>query len=322
MESNRCLDVHGSGGTGNILSWDCSTPGDDQFFYIRSRGIELKHGRLQNEQSGLCLDVDGQDGRGNVKMGNCVDKPHQYFRFYQNGEIVNEKSRKCVEVDGNSGNGNILMHDCEDFPDQMWNIRPGYCNDDYCAFTNRRSRKCLDVRGDQGTGNVETRICDGHADQRFKWVTDKWETPSATWNLVGCNQNGGVSHQISNTVSFGSEITSTLSIEVSSTIQAGIKFFGGAEITTTITTSLSEAWSTSQSGTTAMSFTCENYDNGDPFTGGCLWQLQVQMTQLSSGDLLTWTPQIVKCTSSDTTPECPPFTQCKDEECSKCVSSD
>lgn len=316
MESNKCLDVAGSNGNGNILSWTCDGL-DDQFFYIRSRGREVNYGRLINERSNLCLDVGGADGKGNVGMWNCEDLADQFFRLYENGELINEASKLCIDVSGNSGVGNVGMHPCEDWPDQMWTVPSRYCNGDYCSFLNKRSHKCLDVGGSDGRGNVGTWHCDGYSDQRFKWVAHKWQTPTATWNQVGCNQNGPVSQQISNTVSFSSTITETISMEVSSTIGSSVDFIK-AEVSVKVSTSLSKAWTSSRSGTSSISFTCENYDNGDDFTRGCMWQLQVETRQVSSGELLTWTPQIVKCTRSNVAPRCAPFTTCIDQDCNFC----
>lgn len=319
MESNRCLDVQGTDGYGNIGVYWCENF-EDQYFYVRSRGREVAHGSLQNERSHLCVDVTGYDGEGNVQMYNCEGLPDQYFRFYENGEIINEESRLCVDVKGTDGNGNVMMYACEDFRDQMWESPRSLCSGSYCPFLNKQSGKCLDVKGTDGKGDIGTYHCEGFADQRFKWVADTWNTPSVSWINIGCNKNGNVSRKISNKVSFDQSITPTISNEVSSAIGTGVDFLS-AEVSTKISTALALAWTGSRSGTTAIEYTCGNYDNGEEFTRGCMWQLQVETKQDKSGDLLIWNPQIVKCTGSDEAPKCAPFTKCVDEDCNSCDKS-
>lgn len=314
--SQKCLDVSGSSGEGNILVYNCQNY-DDQYFYFRSRGSELKFGRLQNEESDLCLDVTGSNGQGDVGMYNCQDQEDQWFRFYENGEIVNEKSRYCLDVSG-SGSGNVLTYSCQDATDQMWSMPTTYCNGDYCSFVNQQSSKCLDVSGVDGTGNVLEYECQAISDQRFKWIADKWETPTATWNNVGCNQNGNVQRTVSSSLTTSASITSTLTLEVTSTIGANTKF-ASASVSTKIAASLAVAFSTSRTWTESVTYECENYDNGDDFTGGCMWQLQVDTKHISTNQGLTWVPNIVKCTSSTTAPTCPPFTKCTNAACTGCI---
>ena len=320
VKSGECLNVHGYDGTGDI-STHVPENRDDQYFYFRSRGKLLAHGRLQVEESGLCLDVAGTTGgQGkNVYIGNCEDSLDQYFNLYQNGELVNKKSRLCINVEGYSGSGEVDMYPCEDKHDQMWSRPTQYCHGDYCSFRNRKSGRCLNAEGyDAARGsNVNSDDCEGAADQRFKWVTEKWVTPSAKWNMVGCNQNGEVTQTISNSVSYTTSISTSVSVEVSAAIEAET-VFGSASVTTTVSTSLSNTWEESQSSSRDISFTCSNYDSGEKFTRGCMWQLQVNTKQTTNDDVLKWTPQIVKCTSNNVAPTCPPFTRCRDDACTMC----
>ena len=297
---------------------------DDQLFYIRSRGKLLGHGRLQNQESGLCLDVaDHSGGTGkNVQIYKCEDELDQYFQFYENGELINEKSRLCLDIANYEAHGNIAMFPCEDKTDQMW-LRPQqYCHEDYCPFlSKKKSSQCLDVAGydaEEGA-DVATYRCEGTPDQRFRWVNEKWTTPTATWSMVGCNQNGKLTHKISNTVSYKTSITASASLELSSTIEAGV-IFKKASASVKVTASLAHTWEDTQSGTKDISFTCENDDSGKEFTGGCMWQLKLttQPSTDDDDDFLTWKPQIVKCTTSHTEPTCPPFTRCKDSACTMC----
>ena len=200
VKSGKCLDVVGLSGEGAMGTYACENK-DDQYFYFRSRGELVGHGRLQNQKSGKCLDVSGKqggsDGNRNVLSYHCEDEKDQWFRFYQNGEIVNEKSTLCLDVVGNSGKGNIITHACEDQPDQMWSTPKQLCQGEYCAFRNKKSGYCIDVAGVAGASgeNVASYSCEGLADQRWKWITDKWTTPLTKWNMVGCNQNGKVRHR-------------------------------------------------------------------------------------------------------------------------------
>ena len=316
MESGKCLDVQGTDGTGKIQVYKCENK-NDQYFYFRSRGKQIAFGRLINEKSRRCLDVSGSDGKGNVKIYKCEDKQDQWFRFYENGEVVNEKSKRCLDVSGSDGTGNIQIYYCEDKRDQMWSRPKKLCNGDYCSFVNKRSNKCLDVSGKDGKGGVKTYDCEGLSDQRFKWEAGKWTPPKAKWFMVGCNKNGKVSHSITNSVAFGSTVTKTVTIEVASSIESALKF-GSVSVSTTVSSSLSTAWTKSHSEKSSIHFACEFHDNGAQFKGGCMWQLQVDTKKVSTGKWLTWKPQIVRCTSSDKEPSCPPFTKCTNKGCTRC----
>ena len=320
QKSEWCVDVIGHSGSGNIITWHCDER-DDQYFYFRSRGKLLAHGRLQNEQSGLCLDPAGtlaQRGE-NIIIYGCEDELDQYFAYYENGELVNQKSRLCTDVKNYDGTGNILLWDCEDRSDQMWSQPHQYCLREYCSFVNRESHLCLDPAKTGATigSNVATYTCQGAPDQRFRWVTENWVTPTATWNMVGCNQNGKVTQTISNTITYTSAISTSMALEISNTIEAGV-IFGKAEVSTTVSTSLSNEWEESQSATKEITFTCDYYDSGKEFTRGCMWQMQLNTKQTTNQDPLQWSAQIVKCTSNHEAPKCPPFTQCKDDECTVC----
>ena len=322
VKSGLYLDVANYEGHGNIGTY-FRDGFDDQLFYFRSRGKLLAHGRLQNQKSGHCLDVVGcSAGVGeNVQIYNCEDELDQYFLFYENGELVNKKSRLCVDIAYNDGLGNIGVYPCEDMTDQMW-LRPNQsCQGDYCPFLSKMS-ECLDVAGSNARrgANVATDKCEDVLDQRFRWVNKKWTMPTATWSLVGCNKHRNLRHQLSNTVSYTTSITKSISVEsaeVSSRIEAGV-VFRKAEVTESVKASLAKTWEKSQSGTRDITFTCENYDSGKPFTRGCMWQLKLTTKEATTNDILTWKPQIVKCTSNRGEPKCPPFTKCKDEACTTC----
>lgn len=323
MKSGKCLDVTGIEGNGNIGTHSC-TGEPDQYFYFRSRGKLLANGRLQVQKSGRCLDVSGVlGGQGlhdnDVLIYNCEKVADQFFGFYENGELVNDKSGLCLDVSGSGGSGNVLMHECEGTYDQMWSQPRQYCDGDYCSFRNKASGKCLDASGDQASSgsNVLTYGCDGAPDQRFKWVSGNWVTPTADWDMVGCNQNGKVSQEISNEISYSTTESESSAVEITASIEAKT-LFGGVSLSTSISHSLSREWTMSQSQTKTITFTCENYDSGKPFVRGCMWQLRVTTKEQLSNNKMRWTPQIVKCTRNHEKPKCPPFTRCMDEDCKRC----
>jgi hypothetical protein len=323
VESGFCLNVEGSDGTGNINTHRCEDM-TDQYFFIRSKGQLVSHGRLQVQESGLCLDVQsGSSGPrlgDNVRIYECENSADQYFGFYENGEIVNEKSKMCLNVAGFEGKGNIDMHACDYFDDQHW-LRPDqYCDGDYCSFVNKKSGHCLNVHGTAAGSNkdVYSHSCTGERDQRFKFVTGTWVTPTTSWSLVGCNENGEVTQLISNTIGYSTSVSESTTIEISTAIEAGYSF-GKMTFSTTFSQSLAMEWTESQEKSEEITFTCQVYDNGQPFTGGCMWQLKLTTEQtVKADDELVWTPQIVRCTSEHTAPTCPPFTRCQDKACTMC----
>ena len=326
VKSGACMDVNGRGGNGKFLAYRCENL-DDQYFYFRSRGKLLGHGRLQVQKSGLCLDVSGDQGRGIVQINKCEDAADQHFDFHENGELVNKKSGLCVNIGGYSGYGGISMYACEDLPDQMWTRPRQYCVGDYCSFRSKKAAQCIDerVRASCVSSlvsimigcNVATHKCQGAPVQLFRWLKGNWVTPSAAWTMIGCNENGKVTHAISNTISYKTKITTSISLSVSSTIEAGV-IFGGASTTIKVTASLAKEWENSKSGTRKTTSTCENYDTGKPFIRGCMWQFRLTTREATKNDILTWSPKIVKCTSNTREPKCLPFMRCKDDACTLC----
>eukprot|EP00794_Sanderia_malayensis_P018559 gene18559-biopygen15638 len=321
VENGKCLDVSGRSGEGGVNFHECEDM-DDQYFYFRSRGEQLGFGRLINEESDLCLDVKGDKGgklkkNTNVLTYECEDQMDQWFRYYENGELLNEESKWCVEVSGSSGSGNIIVHNCEDLKDQMWTRPEQLCNDEFCSFRNKKSGLCMDVPGTGGNGNIATADCDALPDQRFKWITKKWTVPKAKWNLVACNQNGKVTHAISNSVSYSRTITASVTVTVGAEMEAGV-VFAKAKTSISVSASLASAWTSSSTETKKTTLSCDNYSNGDAFTGGCMWQLELKMKEAVSQEELAWKPQIVKCTRRQVEPQCPPFTKCIDKDCTGC----
>ena len=71
IKSGKCLDVTGIEGNGNIGTYSC-TDEQDQYFYFRSRGKLLAHGRLQVQNCCLCLDVSGDQRGQGLHDNNCL----------------------------------------------------------------------------------------------------------------------------------------------------------------------------------------------------------------------------------------------------------
>jgi hypothetical protein len=323
VESEWCLHAVDFFGTSIMITSDC-VGYTDQNFYFRSRGQLLSHGRLQVQKSGLCLGLKSKTSGphlvNNVGIKECGNIADQYFGFYENGEIVNKKSRLCLNVVDFTGRGNVNMYACDYFDDQRWYRPTQFCHGDYCSLVNKMSGECLNVVGTEATSNsnVNTHTCNLEQDQRFKFVTGTWVSPTASWSLVGCNENGVVTQTISNTIGYSKTISESTAIEIGAEIEAGYAF-GSVTVSTTVSQSLSVEWTESQETSKEITFACEFYDNGQQFEGGCMWQLKLTTEQTTNADdELVWTPQIVRCTSDHTAPTCPPFTRCQDKACKMC----
>lgn len=114
-------------------------------------------------------------------MKNCETGDHQRWRLYENGEILNDKSNYCLDVAGRNGWGNIGMFPCNEDRDQLWYQTQRLKNGKFNSLVNKKAYKCLDVYGVDGKGGVGIGHCEGAKDQRFKWVADKYITPTIKW---------------------------------------------------------------------------------------------------------------------------------------------
>ena len=145
-------------------------------------------------------------------------------------------------------------------------------------------------------------------------------TVQALTTLNSCQ----VTQWITEGLTYSSTVTASMTIEVASEIESGVEFLGtGGKVRTSfkIATTLSREFTNTKNRERRITFTCENYDNNEAFNRGCMWQLEVTTTPVTNlNDPLSWTPKIVKCTSSNVAPACPPFTKCKDTACTQCES--
>jgi len=314
-------------GSVKLTKADSDHDSDKLKFYFKERGREIEHGRMRNKKSGLCLTTKRKDGTGNILYEKCNDELRQQWRLMENGDLINQQSNQCLEVSGHRGTGNIQIYFCTDALDSKWKLRKDLCTDKYCTIQNQKAgaKGCLGAKGFEGKGNAQTDACGGTLDTLFKFEHEEWVAPAVEWKQVGCNQNGVVKQTISNTIKFSKKITKTKSVSISGTI-VGVGSIGVATgalaMTVSARWSLAKSWESSQSGTTSTTYACEYYDNKTPFKGGCMWQLHFKIKEVTSGEFLKWTPQIVRCTSKDTAPKCPPFMKCSDTACNKCIDAE
>jgi hypothetical protein len=130
------------------------------------------------------------------------------------------------------------------------------------SFRNKQSGSCIDVAGITGNGDIATYTCDGRSDQRWKWVNSQatWTTPLAKWNMIGCNNNGGVSYTVTSGTSYTSELTLSVSVTVGASMEASCGFATGT-VSTEVSTSLSNTWSNTYDKSASVTYDCVNYDN-------------------------------------------------------------
>ncbi len=315
-ESGECLDVDGKDGTGYLKTYRCHGK-PDQSFYFRSRGKLEKRGRLLNEKSGLCMDYNMKSKY--IRLNHCKDIPSQYFRYYENGELLNDNERLCVDVGSRDGTGDLRLDDCVDRSYQIWSRPKPDCNGEYCPFVNAKSKYCTNTEGYAAKYRevVMAYKCDKASDQRYKWDNEAFYSASAKWVSLSCSDNSELEMTITNTVTKSTKKSNSFSVSVTAAIEAGIEFHK-KELSTTITTSLARTYTDSRSTSLATKYTCTYYDTNRPFRGGCMWRLEVSIMHRASDEEFLWSSQIVKCTSSDKEPTCPPFMKCLDEECTMC----
>jgi len=316
-QSGWCLDISGNDGSGEVKTYSCQNY-DDQSFYIPSRGGVVNHGKLQNQQSRKCMDVSGYDGLGNIATYTCEDELDQVFTLYENGEMVNSRSHQCVDIANSAGHGNIGIYPCLSMADQQWSQIMQ--NGEYFSLASVKANQCIDVSGSDGNGEIATYQCTGEPDQKWKWANEDWTTAMGSWNLIHCNESGGVTWQVSESTTWGSSntISETTTVEVGSTISAGVKM-ASAEVSSSVSQSLGLDWTHSQSGTHTDQLTaaCEFNEDGSVFTGGCMWQFHLESS--SGYNELAWTSSNTRCTANHNAPKCPPFSRCADDGCTLCV---
>lgn len=204
---------------------------------MRQRGKALSTGKLYNEKSGKCLEVDKTDGKGSVDTHDCTNELDYFWTYYENGELINHQSNWCLA----GLLSYVGMAPCNDENSTKWDRPVTLSNGEYKSYYNRQYKKCLDIIADGGVGSADLFPCDGLPDQRFKQLNNSWATPTASWNLIGCNQAGSISQTITNSVSYSEEVTTEVSATISATIEADV-VFGKVSVSTSVSTSLANSW--------------------------------------------------------------------------------
>jgi len=324
----------------------CSTTESNDrkdLFYIRKIGKRLFNGRILNEQNGLsdkpellCLTkkyrmmkhLEGKNIDTFAFEGCSPTESKQIFEYYENGEVRFKDEilgTLCLsQVEDDDSYSELQLKECDGREKSLWDYN--FCNGLKCSFINMQSKECINVD--------ETEVVEGtklknptlspckinHPDHTFEWRNGKFARPSASFVKVGCNQNGKLSLEIANEVSYTHAEEMNVGAEVSLSFEAGVVFLGGSEISTTLSTSLTDSWEQGRERTTKILMGCEINEDGTPFTGGCLWQMKVEMKDFKYGEKFEWLPQNVVCTRDESPPKCPPFNKCANSECSKCIT--
>ena len=138
------------------------------------------------------------------------------------------------------------------------------------------------------------------------------------WNVVSCNDNGGILYDVKSTTTFSKATTSTTAAEISATLSAGVSFVTKS-LGVKVSQSLAAAWTRTGARSEMVRVTCDFHDSGAEFRGGCMWRVGVVVRRSwDEADWVEWNPLFVKCTSGVEAPRCPPFTKCANDECSLC----
>lgn len=298
---------------------NCNDKSGRNWWYFKNRGGVVKTGRLVNEKSKYCLDVEGTDGTGRIRTSRCDQNAQdQLWTQWGNGEITNVKSGKWIDLKGTDGKGKVQTNKAHSMNDHLWFQHDNLRNGQYNSFVNKKlGTHCINM-DKNGKGNANANTCDGTSKQRFKWESENFITPEISWKRVGiCNHSGGLTLTVTNSVKYAESQESSWAASVSSTIEAGTTF-GGVSVTAEVSHSLAESFSNEVGSEHSTTLTCDTYDNGEKFTKGCMWQLNMQTQNSQTADKVNWNAGIVRCTDKDIAPTCPPFTRCKNKECSSC----
>jgi len=299
----------------------CDKDSSLMYFFFRSKGRLLQSGYMRNQaDSTKCVEAEGGNKDANVGTHTCNGTPKQTWKYYESGELVNVASGCCMGGYGTEAgmNSNLGAGACDYHNDERWDTPEAYADGNHLGYRNLQSNLCMDVVATTGFGNMVIYTCELRSDQRFEWVSENWTPPNAEWTLVQCNENGKISLDISNTISYEDSITQETGFQIESTIEAGLIF---EKVSTSISVSMAVAttWSRTYEETVKTSVSCDYYPSGEEFKGGCMWQLKVETADVTNKDLVWMSSSIIRCTKGLEKPVCPPFTPCQDEECQSCA---
>mmetsp|Transcript_116334 Transcript_116334/g.231934 ORF Transcript_116334/g.231934 Transcript_116334/m.231934 type:complete len:361 (+) Transcript_116334:172-1254(+) len=162
-----------------------------------------------------------------------------------------------------------------------------------CAKANRRRANCRVV--DAGGKNCH-------------WAR-------AYWKRTFCNMHGSVGLQIQAGIETSETWSSSLALEVGTEIEAGV-VFAKAAATASTTAEIGAEWSRTTQHSVTNTASCDVYENGKKFKGGCMWQWTMKIKSRKISEV-TWSTGHVACTRLQHPPTCPPFQKlaagrCKD----------
>jgi len=326
-DSNKgCLDVGGNSQTATLeykyFGYMCVDGAKDQYLYFRSRGSVLGSGHLVNAKSKLCMEAS-DDATATSTVTTCADATNQIWFLYENGELVSDQSKYCLTVtDGGSSLGA-----CSDEAYQHWTrvlCQPEESCTDSFSLYNAADGSCLDTVSDSGKGSMYQKACNDQDDQKWYWKPAHWETPVASWSLKGCDTSGTLEYSVEVGVTQGSshDLSKETAWEIGVEIDTGF-ILAESSVSASYSGSVSNTWATSSESSTTESITmsCDYNDDGTDFTGGCMWQFNMEVASTVGDDSVEWNAPIVKCTRDNIAPICPPFYYCADDACNTCTDS-
>ena len=168
--------------------------------------------------------------------------------------------------------------------------------------------------------------CTYRTNQQFEWTIGGFAGTKVDYVKQACNENGKLEMAITEEVSYGHSDEESFGSEVGASLEAsiGVEFSGvsasvTAGLSTSVSQSLAQTWSSDVSNSKAVTIACDYYENDVKFNGGCMWQVKVTMRNLKYSENMVWIPKIIKCTSDETPPRCPPFYKCEDKNCINCI---
>ena len=175
-------------------------------------------------------------------------------------------------------------------------------------------------------GEMRTETCTYGTNQQFEWTIGGFSGIKVDYVKQACNENGKLEMAITEQVAYGHANENSFGSEVGASLEAsvGVEFAGAsasvaAGFSTSISQSLAQTWSRDLSNSKAVIIACDYYENDEKFKGGCMWQVKVTMRNLKYSENMVWKPKIIKCTSDETPPRCPPFYKCNNKHCTNCI---
>lgn len=111
---------------------------------------------------------------------------------------------------------------------------------------------------------------------------------------------------ISTAISTSSEWSRSVQTEIGTEIEAGV-IFEEAKLSVSVTVALAHTWSSATTQSMSVEVTCDEYEDGTKFEGGCMWQWHMEFENgEASTNGVTWQAPYVACTRHEE-PQCAPF---------------